>query len=142
MHTTSGLLDEPRRRHDAGRGDDRGARLREGLRARRPQGAAGRQQHRHRPRVPGPRHARPRRPPALPGDRRVVGQGAWPAAGSRGPTSTRRRRPAATGRSPTSRRASTSLRYYRAAVFVPQPGPDSAAAKQAAASVRSPGTPG
>ncbi|GAB3678334.1 oligoribonuclease [Angustibacter aerolatus] len=34
------------------------------------------------------------------------------------------------------------LRYYRAAVFVPQPGPDSAAAKQAAASVRSPGTPG
>ena len=40
---------------------------------------------------------------------------------------------ATTGRSPTSRRASRSCRYYRDAVFVPSPGPDSDTAKGLAA---------
>ena len=56
-----------------------------------------------------------------------------PAAGTRGPTSTPRRRPAGTARWPTSARPSPSCATTARRVFVPQPGPDSDTARAIAA---------
>ena len=100
------------------------------------QGAARRQHRRHRPAVPGPRHADARVVPALPHRRRLVDQGARRAAGI----------PRAYFASPPKggnhraladiQESIEELRYYRAAVFVPPPGPDSDAARAPRARAR------
>ena len=128
MHTSSGLLDELAGGIDDDRRGAAGAGLRQGARARGPQGAAGRQHDRHRPCLPGPGHAEPRRSCALPQSWTSPRSRSSPAAGTRGSTSTPRPRAATTARWPTSARAIEELRYYREAVFVPPPGPDTATA--------------
>ena len=70
--------------------------------------AAVRQQHRRRPPLPRPLHARARRVPALPQHRRVVAQGAVPALVSRRSTASGRARPSTTARSTTSASRSRS----------------------------------
>ena len=83
----------------------------------------------HRPRLHLPRHDGPRRVPALPDRRRLLDQGAVAAAGI----------PRAYFAAPAKRgnhraladiqESIEELRYYRAAIFVPSPGPESAEAK-------------
>ena len=134
MHTSSGLLDEL----DAGltlqRGRGAGARLRPRVRARAAQGAARRQHGRHRPRVPGPRHARARGLDALPRHRRLLDQGAhpqwYPRAYFAAPAKAGNHRALAD-----INESIDELRYYRKAVFVPPPGPDTETARALAAEV-------
>ena len=57
-------------------------------------------------------------------------QGAGPALVPAGLLRARRRRAAGTARSPTSWSRCEELRYYRAAIFVPQPGPTSEEARR------------
>ena len=71
-------------------------------------GAAVWQLDRHRPGLPRPRHAPPRRPPALPHDRRLLDQGAVPALVPAGLLRAAAPRAWPTGRWPTSGRASAS----------------------------------
>ena len=79
-----------------------------------------------------PRHAGPRRRPALPHGRRLLDQGARPALVPPGllrQPGEERRPPGAGGH----HESIAELRYYREAVFVPHPGPDSETARAIAA---------
>ena len=137
MHTTSGLLDELDARDHAGRGRGTGAaRTSAQYVPEVAQGAA----------VPATR-SRPtaasiaRDLPALDDHLhyRMIDVSSrsrsWPGAGTRGSTSRARPRRVATARSPTSASSIEELRYYREALFVPQPGPDTDTAKAIAASI-------
>lgn len=77
MHTDSGVAGRiDARNPDDGAGRTTGARLHQAVRPRAEEGAVGRQHDRHRPVVPGTRHATARRTPALP--QRLQRQGTGP----------------------------------------------------------------
>ena len=125
MHVTSGPARRARRRHDAGRGRGAGARLHQGALPRRQPPAAGRQHRRHRPVLPGPRHAGRSSRSCTTGSSTSPRSRSCRAAGSPAPTSSA---PAKRGNHRALADIQESieeLRYYRAAVFVPSPGPDS-----------------
>ena len=132
-----------RRRHDPGRGRGAGAGLRQGALPRRQPAAAGRQHRRHRPLVPGPRHARRSRRFL---HYRIVDVSSikelarrwFPRAYFQAPAKRGNHRALAD-----IQESIEELRYYREAVFVPRPGPDSDAARAIARSTaaRSPGCP-
>ena len=79
--------------------------------------------------VPRPLHAAAGRPPALPDDRRLHDQGAVPTLVSAGllQRACQGRRASRPRRHPES---INELRYYRATVLVPPPGPDTDAARR------------
>ncbi len=132
MHEKSGLLGRARPRRDPGRGRGAGAGLHQGALPRRQPTAAGRQHRRHRPGVPGARHGGPRVVPALPHRRRLLDQGALPPLVP--PRLLRRPDKRGNHRALADIQESIEeLRYYREAVFVAPPGPDSATAKEIAA---------
>ena len=108
MHASSGLLDELDGGLTHGRGRGAGARLHQGALPRRQPAAAGRQHRRHRPVLPGPRHARRSSRSCTTGSSTSPRSRSCPGAGTRAPTSARPPSPATTARSPTSRRASRS----------------------------------
>ena len=132
MHATSGLLDRAGRRRHARGSRGRGARLREAPRPRGAQGPALRQLDRHRPRFLA------RDMPELDDwlHYRMIDVSSVKELARRwyprvyfAP----RRSTAGTARSPTSPRACGSCATTGDAVFVPQPGPDSATARAIAA---------
>ena len=112
-----------RRRRHPGRGRGAGARLHQGALPRRQPAAAGRQHRRHRPRVPGPRHADPRGASCTTGSSTSPRSRSCRGAGSRAPTSRRRPSAATTARSPTSRRASRSCATTARPSSCPPPAP-------------------
>ena len=124
MHVSSGLLEELADGHLDGRRREAGARLHQGPLPRRQPSPAGRQHRRHRPVVPRPGHADARGVPALPDRRRLLDQGAVPALVPRAyfgsPPKRGNHRALAD-----IQESIEELRYYREAVFVPSPGPDS-----------------
>ena len=97
-----------RPRPDPGRRRGAGAGLRPRALRRAQPPAAGRQHRRHRPVLPGPRHADARVVPALPDRRRLLDQGALPPLVPPRLLPGARPSAATTARSPTSRRASRS----------------------------------
>ena len=123
MHTSSGLLAELDDGVDLATAEGMVLDYVRTLGARGAQGAAGGQHGRHRPAVPHPRHADARGAPPLPRSSTCRRSRSSPAAGIRAPTSPR---PAKGGNHRALADIQESieeLRYYRAAVFVPPPGP-------------------
>ena len=132
MHTSSGLLDELDDGVDLATAEEHGPRLRPRAGARGRQGAAGRQHRRHRPALPRPATCRSSRPTCTTGS----------STCRRSRSSSRRWYPRAYFASPPKggnhraladiQESIEELRYYRAAVFVPPPGPDSETARELA----------
>ena len=133
MHTSSGLLEELSGGTTLAEAEEPGPRLR----------ARARQGARARPRCAATRSAptaasspatcRPWRSTCTTGSWTSPRSRSCRAAGTRGRTSTARTRTATTAHWPTSARSIAELRYYREAVFVPQPGPDTDTARAIAA---------
>ena len=99
------------------------------------QGAAGRQHHRHRPRLPRQVHAAPRRAPALPQRRRLVHQGTRPSLVPAGLLQRARESTADTAPSPTSSSRSASSSTTAGPCSSPIPGPTSDDAQAVSAAV-------